>query len=111
MHASPTAKGVFLAKFDLSGAFTFILFPKSLSRVFLVLSVAYSGSCVGLQNKSGHPAHRHRRLMQTTYDYVPNHVLLCVIIVSQRYVMCGLQSASVFLRGLKIVCCSNFHVS
>ena len=36
MHASPTAKGVFLAKFDLSGAFTFILFQKSLSRVFLV---------------------------------------------------------------------------
>ena len=39
-------------------------FVQNVSRVFPVLAVANAGSCVGPQNKIGHLAHRHRRLMQ-----------------------------------------------
>ena len=45
-----------------SGPFTCIS-PQNLSRVFPVLGVANTGSCVGPQNKIGHPAHRYRQLM------------------------------------------------
>ena len=41
-------------------------FSQNLSRVFPVLAVPITGSCVGPQTKVGHPAHRYRRLM-----YVP----------------------------------------
>ena len=39
-------------------------FFQSLSRVFPVLAVANTGSCVGPHNKIGHPARRYRQLMQ-----------------------------------------------
>ena len=52
-----------LAYFYPSGPLTCI-FPKNFSRVFPVLAVANTVSCVGLQNKIGHPAHRYRQLMQ-----------------------------------------------
>ena len=38
-------------------------FP-NLSRVFLVLAAASTGSCASLQNKIGHPARRYRQMMQ-----------------------------------------------
>ena len=52
MHATLTASDFFLAKFYPSGPFTCI----KPSRVFPVLAVAITGSCVGPQNKIGHPA-------------------------------------------------------
>ena len=39
-------------------------FFQNLSRVFPVLAVANTSSCVGWQNKVGHPAYRYRQLMQ-----------------------------------------------
>ena len=39
-------------------------FTPNLSRFFPLLAVANTGSCVGLQDKIGHPAHRYRQLMQ-----------------------------------------------
>ena len=39
-------------------------FCPNLSRVFPVLAVTDTGYCVGPQNKVGHPADLHRRLMQ-----------------------------------------------
>ena len=59
-HAAPTARNFFLANFYPSGPFTCFFTPKNLPRVFLVLAVANTGSCVGPQNKLGHPAHRYR---------------------------------------------------
>ena len=61
MHASPTAQDFFLANFYAPGLFTCI-FPNP-SRVFPVLAVANTGSCVGPQNEIGHPAH-HRQLIE-----------------------------------------------
>ena len=37
---------------------------QNLSRVFPLLAVANTCSCVGQQNKTGHPAYRYRQLMQ-----------------------------------------------
>ena len=62
MRALPTARDFFLANFYLPGPFIFIF--QKLSRVFPVLAVASAVSCVGQQNKIGHPARCHRRLMQ-----------------------------------------------
>ena len=42
--------------------------PLNLSRVFPVLAVADSGSCVGPQNEIGHPTHRYRHMMQIEYE-------------------------------------------
>ena len=39
-------------------------FFQNLSRVFPVLAVADTGSCVGPHNKIGHPAHSYGQLMQ-----------------------------------------------
>ena len=39
-------------------------FPQNLSRVFPVLAVANTGSCVGPQNKISHPVHHFRQLVQ-----------------------------------------------
>ena len=55
IYATLTARDFFLANFYPSGPFAFIFF-KSLSRVFPVLVVANTGSCVDPQNKIGHPA-------------------------------------------------------
>ena len=63
MHATPTARDLSQANFYPSGPFTCI-FPKNLSRVFSVLALANIGSCVGPHNKTGHPAHCYRQLMQ-----------------------------------------------
>ena len=62
MYAAPTARDFFLANFYPSGPFTCIL-SQNLSRVFPLLSVANTGSCVGSQNKIGHPAHRYKQLV------------------------------------------------
>ena len=55
MHATFTARDFFLANFYPSGPFTCICF-QNLSRVFPVLAVANTSSCVGPQTKIGHPA-------------------------------------------------------
>ena len=62
MHATPTARELFLANFYPSGPFTFIFF-QNVTRVFPVLAVAYTGVCVVPQNKLGHPAHRYRQVI------------------------------------------------
>ena len=62
MHATLTARDFFLANFYPSGPFTCIFF-QNLSPVFPMSAVANTGSCVGPQNKIGHPAHRYRQLM------------------------------------------------
>ena len=54
MHATLTARDFFLANFYPSGSFTFIFFNSP--EFFLLLTVANTGSCVGQQNKEGHPA-------------------------------------------------------
>ena len=57
IHATLTAGDFFLAYLYLSGPFTCtFFFVQNLSRFFPVLAVANSGSCVGPQNKIGHPA-------------------------------------------------------
>ena len=53
-HATRTARDFFLANFYPSGLFP-AFFP-NVSLVFPVLAVANTGSCVGPQNKIGHPA-------------------------------------------------------
>ena len=68
-HATPTARDFFRANFYSPGPFKFqLLFffslPQNLSRVFPVLSVANTSSCVGPQSKIGHPAHCYTQLMQ-----------------------------------------------
>ena len=58
------------------------VFFQNLSRVFPVLAVANTGSCVGPQSKIGLPALCCRQLMQVPvlsaaeYKYAPKHVLL-----------------------------------
>ena len=80
MHATLTARDFFLVSFYAFCPFTYI-FP-NLSRVFPVLAVANTGSCVGPQNKIGQPAHRYRQLMQVPcwmsaeYKQAPKQVLL-----------------------------------
>ena len=63
IHAALTARDFFLASF-----YHFLSihlhFFQNLSQVFLVLVVVNTGSCVGPQNKIGHPAHHYRQLMQ-----------------------------------------------
>ena len=55
MHATLTARDFFLADFFPSGPFDWI-FSKTSPDFFPVLAVAHAGSCVGPQNKIGHPA-------------------------------------------------------
>ena len=55
MHGILTARDSFLPYFFPSGPFTCI-FSKTSSDFFPVLAVANTGSCVGSQNKIGHPA-------------------------------------------------------
>ena len=54
IHVTLTARNFFLAYFYPSGPFTCIFF-QNLSHFFPVLAVANTGSCVGPQNKIGHP--------------------------------------------------------
>ena len=54
IHAMLTARDFFLVYLYPSGPFTGIFF-QNLSRFFPVLAVANTGSCVGPQNKIGHP--------------------------------------------------------
>ena len=63
MHATPAARDFLVADLHPSGPFTCIFF-QNLSRVFPVLAVANTGSCVGLQNEVGHPAHHYRQFLQ-----------------------------------------------
>ena len=51
-----TARDFFLANFHPSGPFVCIS-SKTSPEFFLVLDVANTGSCVGQQNKIGHPAY------------------------------------------------------
>ena len=55
MHVTRTARDFSLAHFYPSGPFTCI-FSKTFPQFFPVLAVANIGSCVGPQNKIGHPA-------------------------------------------------------
>ena len=55
IHATLTARNFFLAYFYPSGPFTCIFF-QNLSRFFLCWLWLTHGSCVGPQNKIGHPA-------------------------------------------------------
>ena len=55
IHAALSARDFFLADFYPSGPFTCI-FSKTSPDFFPVLAVANTGSCVGPQNKIGHPA-------------------------------------------------------
>ena len=74
MHAMLTARDIFLANFYLSGPFTCI-FSKT-SWVFPVLAVANTGSCIGLQNKIGHPAGcRFLCWVLEEYKLAPEHTL------------------------------------
>ena len=57
MHAIFTAGDFFLPVHSPA-------FSANLSRVFPALAVADNGSCVGPQNKTGHPTHCYRQLMQ-----------------------------------------------
>ena len=54
IYATLTARDFFLANFYPSGLFTCIL-SKTSPEFFPVLAVANTGSCVGPQNKIGHP--------------------------------------------------------
>ena len=55
IHATLTARDFFLAHFYLPAHSP--AFFQSLSRVFPLLAVANTGSCVCPQNKIGHPTH------------------------------------------------------
>ena len=55
------ARDFFLADFYPSSPFTYICF-QTLTRFFPALAVANTGSCVGPQNKIGHPARYRFRL-------------------------------------------------
>ena len=55
IHARLTARDFFLAYFYPSGPFTCLSF-RNLSRFFMCWLWLTHGSCVGLQNKIGHPA-------------------------------------------------------
>ena len=55
IHATLTARDFFLGYFYPSGPITCIIFQNH-SRVFPVLAVANTGSCVGPYNKISHPA-------------------------------------------------------
>ena len=70
LYASPAARNLFLSNLILSDPVIFF-FPPNFSRVFPMLAVANAESCVSLQNKLGHRAHRHRRLMQVPVLRVP----------------------------------------
>ena len=62
MHATPTARD-----FSLLISILPVHLPaffQQLSQVSSVLAVTNTGSCVGPQNKIGHPAHHQRQLMQ-----------------------------------------------
>ena len=55
MHATLTARDFFLANFYFFGPFNCIFF-QNFTWVFPVIAMANTSSCVGLQNKMGHPA-------------------------------------------------------
>ena len=55
MHATLTARDLFLANFRPFQSIHLHFF-QNLSKVFPLLAVANTGSCVGQQNKIGHPA-------------------------------------------------------
>ena len=63
LHATPTAKDFFLANFLPFRPIHLHLF-QNFSRVCPLLASADTGFCVIHQNKTGHPVHRYRQLMQ-----------------------------------------------
>ena len=70
MHASPTARDFLFEPISFFLVHSPSFFP-NLSVVLPVLTVAHAGSCVGPQNKTGHPAHCHRWLMYWDPCWVP----------------------------------------
>ena len=54
----------FLPCYSLPSRFIDLHFFQNLSEFFSVLAVANTGSCMGPQNKIGHPVRRYRQLMQ-----------------------------------------------
>ena len=65
-------------------------FSQNIWRVFLVLSVVNTTSCVGPQNKIGHQAHRYRQLM-----HVPVLIFWLVGALSKDYIWAESQLQSV----------------
>ena len=63
MNAANDVRDFFLANFYPPAPFIWICFQNCF-RAFSVLAVANTGSCVGSQNKIGHPARRDRQSMQ-----------------------------------------------
>ena len=62
MHAMPTARDFFRASLYPPGPF--ICIYSETSPEFFLSAVVNTGSCLGPQNKGGHPACRCRQLMQ-----------------------------------------------
>ena len=68
-------------------------FSKTSPEFFPVLAVANTGSCVGLQNKIGHPAFRYTQLMQVPvfsaceiFKQAPKHMLLlCCFFLGRHF--------------------------
>ena len=81
IHATLTGEDSFLANFYPSCLVSSNFF-QNFFRVFPVLAVTNTGSCVGPQNKIGHPAHRDRPLMQVPVlsacgTFWPWYILVC----------------------------------
>ena len=78
VHATLTARDFFLANFYPSGPFT-CTFSKTSADFFPVLAVANTSSCVGHQNKIGHPTGcRFLRLVPMEYKQAPKHFCYCL---------------------------------
>ena len=73
-------------------AYSHAFFSKTTSEFFSVLAVANTGSCVGLQNKIGHPAHRYRQWRQVPVQCLrnvikaPEYVLLFFLVLHSNIV-------------------------
>ena len=84
MHATHTAGNFFLANFYLPVNSPAFFSLKNLSRVFPVLAVANTSSCVSPQNKIGHPAEcRFLRWVLAEYKQAPKHVTVFLVLRSE----------------------------
>ena len=102
MHALQTVRDFILANFYLPNPTTFIFFPHNISGVFPVLAVANAGFCVGPQNLPGHPAHRHRQLMQLpvlSASGIETGLETCVIVHQNRWRLFVVYKVHQFLSG------------
>ena len=73
-----------------------------------MLTLANTSSSVGLQNRIGHPAHRHRRLMQVpvlSARGIEMGSKTCAVVHHSN----GIQTAPVALGGSQNMCCINSY--